>query len=64
MNNSIYFQDVQYADIDHYEERRVFTVDNVSFAGLADYFKSLQDGGMSIIIILVSAYFYAIIHCC
>nr|KAG5709612.1 hypothetical protein BaRGS_001662 [Batillaria attramentaria] len=44
--------DVQYADIDHMDERKIFTVDNVNFAGLNDYFKSLQANGMHTIIIL------------
>ncbi|XP_023931126.1 maltase-glucoamylase, intestinal-like, partial [Lingula anatina] len=45
-------QDVQYADIDHMDERKDFTVDPVNFAGLQDYFTHLQDNGMHIIIIL------------
>jgi len=45
-------QDVQYADIDHYDERKVFTVDNVTFPNLKGYFQSLRDNGMRIIIIL------------
>nr|KAG5709613.1 hypothetical protein BaRGS_001663 [Batillaria attramentaria] len=45
--------DVQYADIDHMDERKIFTVDNVNFSGLNDYFKSLQANGMHTIIILV-----------
>ena len=53
---TITFQDVQYADIDHMDERKDFTVDPVNFPGLNDYFKSLQKDGMHIIIILV-------IHC-
>ncbi|XP_070183432.1 maltase-glucoamylase-like [Littorina saxatilis] len=44
--------DVQYADIDHMEGRRDFTVDPVTFAGLNDYWKSLRAGGMHTIIIL------------
>ncbi|KAL3869416.1 hypothetical protein ACJMK2_042100, partial [Sinanodonta woodiana] len=44
--------DVQYADIDHMDERKDFTVDNKAFQGLNDYFKSLQEGGMHTIIIL------------
>ncbi|KAK7501086.1 hypothetical protein BaRGS_00007571 [Batillaria attramentaria] len=44
--------DVQYADIDHMDERKIFTVDNVNFSGLNDYFKSLQANGMHTIIIL------------
>ncbi|KAK7490533.1 hypothetical protein BaRGS_00018319, partial [Batillaria attramentaria] len=44
--------DVQYADIDHMSERRDFTLDNVSFAGLPDYFRQLREGGMRTIIIL------------
>ena len=47
-------QDVQYADIDHYDERKVFTVDDENFAGLAEYFDELRDGGMRTVIILVS----------
>ncbi|XP_041359340.1 maltase-glucoamylase, intestinal-like [Gigantopelta aegis] len=44
--------DVQYADIDYMDKWKDFTVDNVSFAGLNDYFQSLRDGGMRTIIIL------------
>ena len=47
-------QDVQYADIDHMEERKDFTVNNDNFTGLNKYFESLQNDGMHIIIILVS----------
>jgi len=46
-------QDVQYADIDHYEESKVFTIDNVAFAGLAEYFDELRQDGMRTVIILV-----------
>ncbi|OWF38082.1 sucrase-isomaltase, intestinal-like [Mizuhopecten yessoensis] len=45
-------QDVQYADIDHMDERRDFTVDDVNFGGLQKYFKELQNEGMHTIIIL------------
>ena len=44
---------MQYADIDHMDERKDFTVDPDNFDGLNDYFKSLQQDGMHIIIILV-----------
>lgn len=44
---------MQYADIDHMEVQKDFTVNNETFYGLNDYFKSLQDNGMHIIIILV-----------
>ncbi|XP_067678896.1 maltase-glucoamylase-like [Haliotis asinina] len=44
--------DVQYADIDHMDERKDFTVDNVSFPGLGEYFQELQRDGMKAIIIL------------
>lgn len=47
-------QDVQYADIDHYDERKVFTVDDKLFAGLPQYFRSLREDGIRTIIILVS----------
>ena len=47
-------QDIQYADIDHMDERNDFTIDPVNFAGLSDYFKELQAGGMHTIIILVN----------
>ena len=36
------------------DERKDFTYDKVTFAGLPDYIKQLQDGGMHFIIILVS----------
>lgn len=53
--NTSYFacQDVQYVDIDHMSERRDFTIDNTSFAGLPQYFDDLRKGGMRTIIILV-----------
>ncbi|XP_070196522.1 sucrase-isomaltase, intestinal-like [Littorina saxatilis] len=44
--------DVQYADIDHMDERKIFTIDQGNFAGLADYFDTLRAGGMRTIIIL------------
>ena len=47
-------QDIQYADIDHMDERKDFTVNNDNFTGLNSYFESLQNDGMHIIIILVS----------
>ncbi|CAH1773121.1 unnamed protein product [Owenia fusiformis] len=48
--------DVQYADIDHMEAAKDFTVDDMNFPGLNDYFKELQSGGMKIIIILDPAF--------
>lgn len=36
------------------DERKDFTYDKVNFAGLPEYVKELQDGGMHLIIILVS----------
>lgn len=44
--------DVQYADIDHMDERMDFTWDPVNYAGLPEYFRELQSQGMHIIIIL------------
>lgn len=44
--------DVQYADIDHMEERKDFTIDEDNFGGLQEYFSGLQDRGMKTIIIL------------
>ncbi|XP_071117585.1 maltase-glucoamylase-like isoform X2 [Haliotis cracherodii] len=44
--------DVQYADIDHMDERKDFTVDHVNYPGLGEYFQELQRGGMKTIIIL------------
>ena len=38
------------------DERKDFTVDPVNFMGLNDYFKSLQNDGMHIIIILVGCF--------
>jgi len=46
-------QDVQYADIDYYDERKVFTIDNVAFAGLSEYFDQLRREGLRTVIILV-----------
>ncbi|KAK7508259.1 hypothetical protein BaRGS_00000498, partial [Batillaria attramentaria] len=51
LNDNIPF-DVQYADIDHMDERKDFTVDNANFNGLNNYFRSLKDAGMHVIIIL------------
>ena len=45
---------MQYADIDHYDERKVFTIDKVNFAGIKEYFEELRNNGMRTIIILVS----------
>ena len=47
------FQDVQYADIDHMDEERDFTIDAVNFKGLPEYFNHLKNSGMRTIIILV-----------
>ena len=44
--------DTQVADIDHYDERKDFTVDPVNWAGLADYFKYLKEVGMRTVMIL------------
>ena len=46
-------QDVQYADIDHMHKQMDFTINNVNFSGLPEYFNHLRDGGMRTIIILV-----------
>jgi len=46
-------QDVQYADIDHYDMRKVFTIDNVAFDGLSQYFDQLRRDGIHTVIILV-----------
>ena len=48
-----HLQDVQYADIDHYDERKIFTIDPVNYDGLKEYFSELREGGMHTIIILV-----------
>ena len=48
---------MQYADIDHMDERKDFTLDNVTFAGLPDYVRELKDGGMHFIIILVRPWY-------
>lgn len=49
----VFFQDVQYADIDHMDERKDFTVDQVNFNGLKEYFDELRSQEMRTIIILV-----------
>lgn len=51
---NIHSQDVQYADIDHMEEQKDFTIDQVNFKGLKEYFDELRSQGMRTIIILVS----------
>jgi len=48
-----YVQDVQYADIDHYDESKVFTIDDVAFDGLSEYFDELRQDGLRTVIILV-----------
>ncbi|XP_064607330.1 maltase-glucoamylase-like [Liolophura sinensis] len=45
-------QDVQYVDIDYMNKRVDFTVDDVNFAGLNDYFKEIQSKGMRTVVIL------------
>ena len=55
------FQDVQYADIDHMQERMDFTVDNINFKGLPKYFEQLRQDGMRTIIILVIFFIFFII---
>lgn len=52
------FQDVQYADIDHMDERKDFTIDPVNFNGLREYFNELRSQGMRTIIILVGCHGY------
>ncbi|KAL8616023.1 hypothetical protein ACOMHN_014985 [Nucella lapillus] len=44
--------DVQYADIDHMDERMDFTIDPVNFTDLPQYFDTLRQRGMRTIIIL------------
>ncbi|XP_064624521.1 maltase-glucoamylase-like [Lineus longissimus] len=44
--------DVQYADIDHMDERKDFTWDAKKFAGLPQYVKELQSAGIRFITIL------------
>ncbi|KAL5015728.1 hypothetical protein ScPMuIL_005317, partial [Solemya velum] len=44
--------DVQYADIDHMDERKDFTIDPINFPNLKQYFEELRAGGMRTIIIL------------
>lgn len=51
LNDNIPY-DVQYADIDYMDERKDFTVDSVHFNGLNNYFQSLKNAGMHVIIIL------------
>lgn len=44
--------DVQYADIDHMDERKDFTIDEVNFKNISGYVKELQQQNMHFIIIL------------
>ncbi|ESP05175.1 hypothetical protein LOTGIDRAFT_227855 [Lottia gigantea] len=44
--------DVQYADIDHMDERMDFTIDETNFDDLSKFVRDLQDRGMRFIIIL------------
>jgi alpha-glucosidase (family GH31 glycosyl hydrolase) len=45
------FKDTQVADIDHMDERKMFTIDPVRWNGLNGYFKELIDQGMKTIIL-------------
>ncbi len=40
------------ADIDHYDERKVFTVDPIKWRGLNEYFEEIEREGMKTIMIL------------
>lgn len=51
--SSFVTQDVQYGDIDYMDDKRDFTVDNVNFAGLAEYIQELKAQGTRFVIILV-----------
>lgn len=44
--------DIQYADIDHMDERKDFTIDEVNFKNLSGYVKELQAQNIHFIIIL------------
>jgi alpha-glucosidase (family GH31 glycosyl hydrolase) len=46
--------DIQYADIDHFEENLDFTYDQTNFKGLPEYIRELKGKGIHFIIILVS----------
>ncbi|CAL4100017.1 unnamed protein product, partial [Meganyctiphanes norvegica] len=45
-------QDVQYADIDHMDRRKDFTVDQENFKGLEDYVKEVKEDGLNFVFIL------------
>lgn len=40
------------ADIDHFDKRADFTIDQENWAGLPDYFNELHDKGMKTVLIL------------
>lgn len=44
--------DIQYADIEHYQNQMDFTIDRDKFKDLPQYFKDLQAQGMHVVIIL------------
>ncbi|CAF2678069.1 unnamed protein product [Rotaria sp. Silwood2] len=44
--------DVQYADIDYMDARKIFTVDPVNYRGLKEYFAQLNSEGVRTIVIL------------
>lgn len=44
--------DTQVADIDHYDERKDFTVDPINWKGLPEYFSYLKEIGMKTVMIL------------
>ena len=46
-------QDVQYTDIDTFDENKDFTWDEERFPGLPDYIRELQSKGMRMVLILV-----------
>lgn len=44
--------DVQYADIEHYQNQMDFTISRERFQAIPEYFRELQDRGMHVVIIL------------
>lgn len=49
----LFFQDVQYTDIDYMEDAKDFTYNKITFAGLPDFINDLHSHGQKYVLILV-----------
>lgn len=57
---SIFFQDVQYIDIDYMEDKKDFTYDKINFADLPNFVQDLHDHGQRFLIILVISMYFCL----